>query len=107
MGAGDRSYWSPFLKEELEQNPIQLQAPFRSATHDPWPKRSALLSRVRYRIDTTFGQVVDRYQVNRVWVKDTWQLHSRLLRKVLSHTMALFLNQIQGNPPMQLAKLVS
>ncbi len=45
--------------------------------------------------------------MKRVWVKDTWHLHSRLPRKVLSHTMALFLNQIQGNPPMQLAKLLS
>ena len=104
---GDRNYWSPLLKEELQRNSIQLQAPFRKATHDPWPQHSALLSRVRYRIDTTFGQLVDRYQVKRVWVKDAWHLHSRLLRKVLSHTMALFLNQIQGNPPMQLAKLLS
>ena len=105
--AGDRNYWKPDLKEELAQGSIQLEAPFRNASRDPWPRRSALLSRVRYRIDTTFGQLVDRYQVKRVWAKDRWHLHSRLLRKVLSHTMALFINQAQGNPPMQLAKLIS
>jgi hypothetical protein len=104
---GDRNYWNPALKEELEQGALQLEAPFRRATTDPWPKRSALLSRVRYRIDTTFGQLVDRYQVKRVWAKDSWHLHSRLLRKVLSHTLAVLLNQTQGNPPMQLAKLIS
>ena len=105
--AGDRNYWNPALKEELAREALQLEAPFRKASSDPWPKRSALLSGVRYRIDTTFGQLVDRYQVKRVWAKDWWHLHSRLLRKVLSHTLALFLNQAQGNPPMQLAKLVS
>jgi hypothetical protein len=104
---GDRNYWNPALKAELAQGALQLEAPFRKASSDPWPKRSALLSRVRYRIDTTFGQLVDRYQVKRVWAKDSWHLHSRILRKVLSHTMALFLNQAQGNPPMQLARLVS
>lgn len=104
---GDRNYWSPALKTELAPDSLRLEAPFRSATRDPWPKRSALLSRIRYRIDTTFGQLVDRYQVKRVWAKDSWHLHSRLLRKVLSHTLALFLNQAQGNPPMQLAKLLS
>jgi hypothetical protein len=104
---GDRNYWKPALKVELAQGSIQLEVPFRKASSDPWPTRSALLSRVRYRIDTTFGQLMDRYQVKRVWAKDWWHLHSRLLRKVLSHTLALFLNQAQGNPPMQLARLVS
>lgn len=104
---GDRNYWSPSLKEELAEKAIRLQAPFRRASQDPWPRYSSILSRVRYRIDTTFGQLVDRFQVKRVWAKDSWHLHSRLLRKVLSHTMAVFLNQIQGNPPTQLAKLLT
>jgi hypothetical protein len=29
-----------------------------------------LLSRVRYRIDTVFGQLVDRCAVKRVWARD-------------------------------------
>ena len=104
---GDRNYWSPSLAEELRESHIELHAPFRSASRDPWPHRSALLSRIRYRIDTVFGQLVDRYQTKRVWAKDSWHLHSRLLRKVLSHTFAFFLNQCQGNPPMQLARLLN
>jgi hypothetical protein len=103
---GDRNYWSPYLKEELLRGSVELQAPFRKASHDPWPHVSALLSRVRYRIDTVFGQLVERYQVKRVWARDSWHLNSRMLRKVLSHTVAFFLNQLQGNPPLQLAKLL-
>lgn len=104
---GDRNYWNPSLREQLLSKGIDLQAPFRKASRDPWPTRSALLSRTRYRIDTVFGQLVDRYQAKRVWVKDSWHLHSRLLRKVLSHTLTLLLNQDQGNPPLQISKLVA
>jgi hypothetical protein len=104
---GDRNYWSPTLKAELAQGGLQLEAPFRKDSSDPWPEGSALLSGVRYRIDTTFGQLVDRYQIKRVWAKDSWHLHSRLLRKVLSHTLAVLLNQAQGNPSMQLARLIA
>ncbi len=104
---GDRNYWSPSLKEELLSKGIELHAPFRNASRDPWPTRSALLSRIRYRIETVFGQLVDRYQAKRVWVKDSWHLHSRLLRKVLSHTLTFLLNQETGNPPLQLSKLVT
>lgn len=104
---GDRNYWSPNLAEELEQQGLTLLAPFSSAKRDPRPRWSSLLSRLRYRIDTVFGQLVDRYQVKRVWAKDEWHLRSRLLRKVLSHTIAFSLNQDQGNPPLQLRKLLA
>ena len=103
---GDRNYWSPRLTEELRQGNVTLVAPFGSRKRDPRPRFSSTLSRLRYRIDTVFGQLVDRYQVKRVWAKDIWHLNSRLLRKVLSHTIVFLLNQTQGNPPLQLAKLL-
>ncbi len=103
---GDRNYWSPRLTEELRQENVTLVAPFGSRKRDPRPRFSSTLSRLRYRIDTVFGQLVDRYQVKRVWAKDIWHLRSRLLRKVLSHTIVFLLNQTQGNPPLQLARLL-
>ena len=103
---GDRNYWSPRLAEELRQENVTLLAPFGSRKRDPRPRLSSTLSRLRYRIDTVFGQLVDRYHVKRVWAKDIWHLNSRLLRKVLSHTIVFLLNQTQGNPPLQLAKLL-
>lgn len=104
---GDRNYWAPALREELQRQGLALVAPFRWASRDPRPRLSASLSRIRYRIDTVFGQLVDRYQVKRVWARDTWHLISRLLRKVLSHTVAVFLNQAHGNPPLHVAALVA
>jgi hypothetical protein len=92
---GDRNYHSPKTKA------------YSSKKRDPNPKRSALLSRFRYRIDTVFSQLSGRYSVKRVWAKDLWHLASRLLRKVLSHTVAFLLNHRSGNPPLQLAKLLN
>ena len=103
---GDRNYHSPKAKEELARMDVELVAPYSSKKLDPSPKRSALLSRLRYRIDTVFSQLVGRYCIKRVWARDTWHLASRLLRKVLSHTVAFLLNHRTGNPPLQLAKLL-
>jgi hypothetical protein len=103
---GDRNYHSPKTKEELATMGIELLAPYSSKKLDPNPKRSGLLSRLRYRIDTVFSQLVGRYSVKRVWARDTWHLASRLLRKVLSHTVAFLLNHWLDNQPLQLSKLL-
>ena len=84
-----------------------MLAPDRSAKKDPAPDRSRFLSRVRYRINTTFGQLVERSQTKRGWARDMWHLASRVLRMVLSHTVAALLNALLGNPPFQRARLLA
>ena len=103
---GDRNYHSPKTKEELACRSIELLAPYSTKKRDPNPQRSAFLSRLRYRIDTVFSQLVGRYSIKRVWARDMWHLASRLLRKVLSHTIAFLLNHQMGNPPLQFSKLL-
>ncbi len=86
---------------------IELLAPYSSKKGDPAPKESAPLSRLlRYRTDAVFSQLVGRYSVKRAWARDLWHLASRLLRKVLSHTVGFLLNHLLGNRPLQLAKLL-
>jgi IS5 family transposase len=94
---GDRNYWSPKTREDLAEQGVELLAPYRDKGRDRHPRRSAHLSRIRYRIDTLFSQLVGRFCIKRVWVKDAWHLMSRLLRKVLSHTTAFLLNHLVGN----------
>ena len=107
VAVGDRNYHSPETKEELARSMgVELLAPYRSKKRDPAPERSARLSRLRYRIDTVFSQLTGRYSIKRVWAKDLWHLGSRLLRKVLSHTLAFLLNHQQGNRPLQLSRLL-
>jgi hypothetical protein len=104
---GDRNYRSPETKEELRRAMgVELLAPYRSKKRDPAPERSAYLSRLRYRIDTVFSQLTGRYSIKRVWARDLWHLAGRLLRKVLSHTVAFLLNHRLDNQPLQLSKLL-
>jgi hypothetical protein len=103
---GDRNYHSPETREELATLGVELLAPYSSKKRDPTPRRSALLSRFRYRIDTVFSQLTGRFSIKRVWARDLWHLMSRLVRKVLSHTVAFLLNHRMGHPPLQLSKLL-
>ncbi len=106
LAIGDRNYHSPITREELAQMGVELLAPYSSKKLDPNPQKSAFLSRLRYRIDTVFSQLTERYSVKRVWARDMWHLTSRLLRKVLSHTVGFLLNHQMGNPPLQLSRLL-
>jgi hypothetical protein len=104
---GDRNYWDPKLTAELEPAGIVLRAPFKKRATDPDPVGSRLIGRVRWRIETVASQFVERYHLKRIWARDAWHLTSRVLRKVLSHTLAVFLCLERGHPPLQFAQLLA
>jgi hypothetical protein len=103
---GDRAYWQPELHEALKERGLELLAPFRKATSDPTPERSRRISRIRYRIETVFSQLCQRFSTKRVWARDLWHLSSRLLRKLLAHTVMVVLNRELGNEPLRLVELL-
>jgi hypothetical protein len=107
VGIGDRNYWSPELRERLAAGGVTLLAPYFHKSKDPDPKRSAQLSAVRYRIETTNGQLAERYGIKRTWAKDLWHLCHRLIRKILSHTAAVLLNLRGGHQPLQFDALAA
>lgn len=104
---GDRNFWSPRLHQQLAERGMKLIAPFKRKKSDPAPGWSALLSRLRYRIESVFSQLTERFKVKQVRARKSWQLQNRLLRCVLSHTLACYLNRLLGNPPAKLALLLS
>lgn len=103
---GDRNYWAPQLTAELAPAGVTLMAPFKKHASDPDPERSRVLTRLRWRIETVASQFVERYHLKRLWARDAWHLTSRALRKVLSHTLAVFLCLERGYAPLAFAKLV-
>jgi hypothetical protein len=103
----DRNYWSPDVHERLAEQGVQMLVPFKKASHDPEPERSHAISSIRYRIETVFSQLCERFSIKRVWARDMWHLSSRLLRKVLAHTVAIVLNRAEGNEPLRLAQLLT
>ena len=104
---GDRAYWAPESHARLREGGLEVLAPFRKAKSDPDPERSRRISSIRYRIETVFGQLCERFRIKRVWARDMWHFSSRLLRKVLAHTIAIVLNRAQGIEPLRLAELLT
>jgi hypothetical protein len=107
VGIGDRNYWSPTVQAELAQSGIRLLAPYKNTKHDPQPRRSHLLRGLHWLIETVNGQLAGRFQVKRTWAKDLWHLCSRVLRKILSHTVAAWVNVSLGQRPLDFASLVT
>jgi hypothetical protein len=103
----DRNYWKPELQQAKRQEGVEMLVPFKKASRDPYPERSRYWSGVRYRIETVFSQLVERFQVRRVWARDLWHLSSRVMRKGLSHTAAILVNPAAGNSPLRLAELLT
>jgi hypothetical protein len=104
---GDRNYWDPPLTAALAPAGITLLAPFKKRATDPDPEGSKRLTRLRWRIETVVAQLVERFHLKRIWARDAWHLTSRVLRKVLSHTIAVCLCLERGYPPLQFARLLA
>lgn len=103
----DRNYWNPRLRADLVADGVLLLAPFRRRAADRTPDGSRLLNRVRRQIETVASQLVERYHFKRIRARDPWHLTGRILRKVLSHSLAVLLNVEQGiDQPRQLGRLV-
>jgi hypothetical protein len=102
----DRNYWKPELSQRLKNYGLYLLAPYKSAKRQkqPWPR---FLTHMRYRIETVFGQLVERFHAKRVWARDLWHLTSRWMRKFLSHTLAVYFCSLADISYLSFAKLVS
>lgn len=102
----DRNYWSPALFENFRAKGLRIIAPFRSAKREKkkFPRR---LTNLRRRIETVIGQLAERFSIKRVWARDCWHFCSRLLRKVLAHTLFVGLCQQQNYEPLQMARLLA
>ncbi len=103
---GDRNYWSADLTERLGDEGLRLLAPYKSKKKEkkPWPR---WLTQKRRRIETVISQLVERYNAKKVWARDRWHLTSRFLRKVLSHTMAVYFCQQVGLSPLRFSELLT
>jgi hypothetical protein len=65
-----------------------------------------LLNRFRRLIETVIGQLCERFNFEKVRARDMWHLTSRLNRKLLAHTVCVWLNRHSLNP-LQFEQLLS
>ncbi len=103
---GDKGYISGELGEQLQASHLNLQTPKRSNMKDKRDKSFVrLLTRFRRLIETVIGQLCERFNFEKVRARDVWHLTSRLNRKLLAHTVCIWLNR-QSLDPLQFEQLI-
>lgn len=63
--------------------------------------------RIRKRIETVGSHLTERFKVDHIRVHDLWHFQHRLIRKILAHTVCVFLNLTCNRPPLDLDGLVA
>jgi hypothetical protein len=107
MGIGDRAYWDTKLRALLAEFGIRFHAPFNTRKHDPNPRSSRSLSQLRWLVETVQGQLADRYGIKHTKTRDLWHLQHRIIRKILSHTVAIRLCRDVGIEALRFAELLA
>lgn len=108
--ATDKGFWDPWGQALIEDRQgVIVVVPKRKnmkqpAPHPPNVQRTC--SYWRKRIETVGSQLTEHFALARIRVRNLWHLQHRLIRKVLAHTVAVFLNLQLGRPPLDLDDLV-
>ncbi len=64
-------------------------------------------ARIRKGVETVGSYLTERFAVARICVHDLWHYQHRLIRKILTHTVGVFLNLQTGRTPLDLAGLLA
>jgi hypothetical protein len=106
----DKGFMDAFRQALLaERHAIQIVTPPRkNMAASPYPP--VLLKagrRLRKRIETVGSHLTEQFAIARIRVRDVWHFQHRVIRKVLAHTIGVFLNLRLGRPPLDLDGLIT
>ena len=95
---GDKGYISKTLSPELKsEKGIHLIFMKRDNCKDPHPKwLRQKIFKLRRRIETSFSQLTEQLNLNKVLAKSLWGLISRLRTKILAHNLCYCINILLG-----------
>ena len=95
----DKGYLSAKLEHDLSLYHLNLQTLKKSNMKDKRSKHwLRLLTKTRRLIETIISQLVERFHLAKARARDLWHFTSRLYRKLLAHTVALWLNRCSHHP---------
>ena len=66
-----------------------------------------ICQRWRKRIETVGSQLTERFAIDHIRVRDIWHFQHRLIRKILAHTVGVFLNLQLERSPLDLDGLLA
>ena len=110
IAPADKGFIDLQLQQQLAEKPgVRVVTPrkknMQTARHPP--QLVKMCARWRKLIETVGSHLTERFGVNRIRVHDLWHYQHRLIRKVLAHTVAVFLNLKLGRQPLDLDGLVA
>lgn len=96
---GDKGYANKYLSPDLEaEKGIQLIFMKRDNAKKPHPKwLRQLVFKLRRRIETTFSQLTEQLNINKILSKSLLGFIARLRTKILAHNLCYSINQMLGN----------
>jgi hypothetical protein len=104
----DKGFIDAFRQNLLaERHGIILITPPRKGMTTPHSSQFLkACARMRKCIETVGSHLTERFAIARIRVRDLWHYQHRLIRKILAHTVAVFLNLQLGRAPLDLDDLV-
>lgn len=91
-----------------ERHGITVVTPVRKNMQTDLPKPLLKFCKyVRKFVETVGSHLTERFEVDKIRVHDLWHFQHRLIRKILAHTVCVFLNLTFGRPPLDLDGLLS
>jgi hypothetical protein len=109
MAPADKGFIDEYRQTLLfERYQITLVTPARKNMQTDLSKQLLkFCKRIRKFVETMGSHLTQRFGVDQIRVYDLWHFQHRLIRKILAHTVCVFLNLSFGRPPLDLDGLVS
>lgn len=109
IAPADKGFIDAFRQALLEErHGVVVVTPARKRMQARYPPMVVrALGRWRKRLETVGSQLTERFAVARIRVHDLWHFQHRLIRKILAHTVVVFLNLQLHRPPLDLDGLVT
>jgi hypothetical protein len=86
---------------------VVVTPPRKGMTTAHSPLLLTICARLRKGVETVGSHLTELFAVARIRVHDLWHFQHRLLRKVLAHTVGVFLNLQLGRPSLDLDGLIA
>ena len=110
QGIGDAAFLALDRQQELKQHHIHLLTPLKRNMQPTQARKPfiapAWAQRLRRRIETVYAQLVQRFHVQTIKVRDAWHLQSLWTTKILTHSICVWLNIRLKRKPLDFDGLV-
>ena len=108
LGLADKAFLDEDKQTTLQEDyGLRLLTPLRAGMQPTAFMLPDVLKGLRQLIETVNGQLVERFKVQAMRVRKGWTLLAKWFRKILAHTVCVWLNLQLGRSPLDFAGLVS